>query len=238
MMPDWGSKEMIEGIRAVMDGSHAGKVLIISFCLILSIPLYQASDASDSINQYRDLQSNFSLFRDNFVDARPESIFLFPKANLPSLFPVMFVSPVNEQIAMSGADSKGQVQDIKAINSDIKRTIEYGDVQVSQGLDQTNSMNIGIQGMAEENGSDMDLNEDSGEIKNDVDAAIVSGMDKGWANESKPSYVQSNNLNIIVRDISVTAINTMDRGTATAISNIIIEPVQIINPSEVCEKLR
>ncbi|HPA98178.1 MAG TPA: hypothetical protein PLQ24_06160, partial [Methanothrix sp.] len=137
---------MIEGIRAVMDESHAGKVLFISFCLILSIPLYQASDASDAINEYRDLQSNFSLFKDNFVDARPESIFLFPKANLPSLFPVMFVSPVNEQISMSGADSKAQVRDIKAINSEIKRTIEYGDVQASRGLDQTNSMNIGIQG--------------------------------------------------------------------------------------------
>ena len=139
---------------------------------------------------------------------------------------------------MSGADSNGQVLDIKAINSEIKRTIEYGDVQTSRGLDQTNSMNIGIQGMVEENGSDMDLNEESGEMKNDVNAAIASGMDKGLANESNPSYVQSNNLNIIVRDISVTAINTMDRGIATAISNIIIEPVQIINPSEVCEKLR
>ena len=238
MMPDWGSKEMIEGIRAVMDGSHAGKVLFISFCLILSIPLHQASDASDAINEYRDLQSNFSLFKDNFVDARPESVFLFPKANLPSLFPVMFVSPVNEQISMSGADSKMEVRDIKAINSEIKRTIEYGDVQASRGLDPANSMNIGIQGMAEEIGSDMDLNEDFGEMKNHVDAAIASGMDKGLANESNPSYVQSNNLNIIVRDISVTAINTMDSGIATAISNIIIEPVQIINPSEVCEKLR
>ena len=92
--------------------------------------------------------------------------------------------------------------------------------------------------MAEENGSDMDLNEDFGDVEDDVDAAIASGMDKGLANQSNPAYLQSNNLNIIVRDISVTAINTMDRGIATAISNIIIEPVQIINPSEVCEKLR
>ena len=238
MMTDWGSKEMIEGIRAVMDGSHAGKVLLISFCLIVSIPLYQASDTSDAINKYKDLQSNFSLFKDSFSDARPESIFLFPKANLPSLYPVMFVSPVNEQIAMSGADSKMAVRDIKAINSDVRRTIEYGDVQVSRGSDQANSMNIGVQGMAEENGSDMDLNEDLGEMENDADSAIASGMDKGLSNNSNPYYVQSNNLNIIVRDISVTSINTMDRGIATAISNIIIEPVQIINPSEVCEKLR
>ena len=238
MMPDWGSKEMIGGIRAVMDGSHASKVLFIFFCLILSMPIYQASDASDATNKYKDLQSNFSLFKDNFVDASPESMFLFPKANLPSLFPVMFVPPVNERIAMSGADSKIEVRDIKAINSEIKRTIEYGDVQASRDFDPVNSMNIGVHGMAEENGSDMDLNEDLGDVEDDVDAAIASGMDKGLANQSNPAYLQSNNLNIIVRDISVTAINTMDRGIATAISNIIIEPVQIINPSEVCEKLR
>jgi hypothetical protein len=231
------AKEMIEGIRAVRGGSYAGKVFFISFCLILSVPLYQASDTSNAINKYKDLQSNFSLFKDNFIDARPESVCLFPKTNLPSLFPAMSVSPINEQISMSGEDSKRQVRDIKAINSDVRRTIEYGDVQMSQGLDQANSMNIGILGMAKENDSQMDLNDDFEEMENDVDA-VPSGRIIELANRSNPAYVQSNNLNIIVRDISVTAINTMDRGIATAISNIIIEPVQIINPSEVCEKLR
>ena len=233
-----GSKEMIEGTKTVKVGSCASKVLIISFCFILSIHLYQASAASDATNKYRDLQSNLSLFKDNFVDGRTESIFLFPKANLPSLFPVMSVSPVNQNISLSGENSKREVRDINAINSEMKRTIEYGDVQLSQGLDRANSMSIGVLGAAEENDSHMDLNEYLGDIENDVDAAIASGMDKGSANKSEPAYVQSNNLNIIVRDIKVTAINTMDRGMATAISNIIIEPVQIINPSEVCEKLR
>jgi len=41
-----------------------------------------------------------------------------------------------------------------------------------------------------------------------------------------------------VRDISVSAINTMKGGSAVATSNIIINPVQIIVcPSEVMQKL-
>ena len=47
-----------------------------------------------------------------------------------------------------------------------------------------------------------------------------------------------NYLSVDVRDISVSAINTMKGGSAVATSNIIIEPVQIIVcPSEVMQKL-
>ena len=46
-------------------------------------------------------------------------------------------------------------------------------------------------------------------------------------------------MGIDVRDISVRAINTMEGGSAVATSNIIINPVQIIDLSpEVEEKLR
>jgi hypothetical protein len=37
--------------------------------------------------------------------------------------------PVNEEIAMTGANSKEQVQDIKAINAVKQRTIVYDGVQ-------------------------------------------------------------------------------------------------------------
>ena len=48
-----------------------------------------------------------------------------------------------------------------------------------------------------------------------------------------------NNLNIDVSGISVSAINTVQGGSAVATSNIIIKPVQIIIcPSEVEEKLK
>ena len=46
-----------------------------------------------------------------------------------------------------------------------------------------------------------------------------------------------NYLSVDVHDISVSAINTMEGGSATATSNIIIDPVQIIVcPSEVDAK--
>ena len=48
-----------------------------------------------------------------------------------------------------------------------------------------------------------------------------------------------NYLSVDVHDISVSAINTMQGGSAVATSNIIIEPVQIIVcPSEVDVKLK
>jgi hypothetical protein len=48
-----------------------------------------------------------------------------------------------------------------------------------------------------------------------------------------------NNLDIDIRGVSVSAINTVKGGSAVATSNIIIKPVQIIIcPSEVEEKLK
>jgi hypothetical protein len=47
-----------------------------------------------------------------------------------------------------------------------------------------------------------------------------------------------NSINVDVHDISVSAINTVEGGSAVATSNIIIKPVQmIICPSEVEAKL-
>jgi hypothetical protein len=46
-------------------------------------------------------------------------------------------------------------------------------------------------------------------------------------------------MNINVNGISVSAINTVEGGSAVATSNIVIKPVQIIiSPSEVEEKLK
>jgi hypothetical protein len=61
-----------------------------------------------------------------------------------------------------------------------------------------------------------------------------------YKNNSKPIADHAENyLSIDVSGISVSAINTMKGGSATATSNIIIEPVQIIVcPSEVEEKLK
>jgi len=54
-----------------------------------------------------------------------------------------------------------------------------------------------------------------------------------------PGDYLENRLHITVKGISVRAINTMERGKATATSNIIIEPVQIIKVTpQATDKLR
>ncbi|MFZ3112310.1 MAG: hypothetical protein WA141_00055 [Methanothrix sp.] len=61
----------------------------------------------------------------------------------------------------------------------------------------------------------------------------LSGQDIG------PEGQLLNRLDIRVSGISVRAINTVEGGNATATSNIIIEPVQIIQiPCQAADKLR
>ncbi len=228
---------MNKGVRGSADRSQIMRVSFIFLCMILSISLSHASAASGAINDYRDLQSDFLKFKDNFSEVPPDPVFFSAKVNAAILFPEIYKPPINEEIVLSGADAREQVNDIFSLNSVEERTVKHGDVQTSS--DRDNSMDIEISGVEEENSSHTDLPEDFEEIlEEEVDAAISLGMDNGQRNISGPAFIQSNNLNILVSDISVTAINTMDGGTATAISNIIIEPVQIINPSQVSEKLR
>lgn len=228
---------MNKGIRRSADISQIVRVSFISFCMILSISLSHASAASDAVNDYRDLQSEFLSFKNNFSQVPPDPVIISAKASAAILFPEIYEPPINEEIVMSGADSREQVHDILSLNSVGERTVKHGDIQASS--DRANSMDIEISGIEEENSSLADLPENFEDVlEEEVDAAISSGMDSKPGNISGSAFIQSNNLNIEVKDISVTAINTMDGGTATAISNIIIEPVQIINPSQVSEKLR
>ena len=148
--------------------------------------------------------------------------------------------PVNEEIDMTGANSKEKVQDIEAINTVKQRTIVYDDVQRGDGVDKGNSMNIEISGNGQEKQSMMDMDDDFGNaIEDKVDSAFMSRMNQESRDKTGSTRSQVNNLNIDVSGISVSAINTVPGGTAIATSNIIIEPVQIIvESSEASVKLR
>ena len=144
---------------------------------------------------------------------------------------------------MKGSFAQNQVQDLKAMNSVKQRDIVYNEVQrgdaASQGM--ANSMDIQVTGEA--NG-DQGREENvifGNDIENLVDSAVTSGMSGAYS--GKPASVRGssfgNNMNIEVSGISVSAINTVEGGSAVANSNIIIKPVQIINaPAEVDEKLK
>ena len=81
-------------------------------------------------------------------------------------------------------------------------------------------------------------------IENTVDSSMVSKQHDGLVNYQSHSGSSGNQnlgnyLNIDVSGINVQAINTVQGGSAVAISNIEVEPMQIINcPPEVKEKLK
>ena len=82
--------------------------------------------------------------------------------------------------------------------------------------------------------------ESGDDIEKIVDNAFNNGT-KNKQNDGKTakSVQLGNNMNINVNGITVSAINTVEGGSAVATSNIVIKPVQIIiSPSEVEEKLK
>ncbi|MDD1749610.1 MAG: hypothetical protein LUO89_07010 [Methanothrix sp.] len=137
-------------------------------------------------------------------------------------------TPKKEVILMDNSNSTANVGDLSAINSLKQRDLLYKDFQNGdpnfQGL--VNSQDISVSGKAKDN-------VDKSPLKSVADDFEPS------ADESSDMNHAGNYLSVDVHDISVSAINTMKGGSATATSNIIIEPVQIIVcPSEVEEKLR
>lgn len=151
--------------------------------------------------------------------------------------------PVKENICMKGSHAQSQVQDLKAMNSVKQRDIAYEDVQKvdAESQDQTNSMDIQVSGGVEGDQGREEHVFFANDIENLVDSAITSSMN--GAHSGKPASARGgsfgNNMNIEVSGISVSAINTVEGGSAVANSNIIIKPVQIINvPAEVEEKLK
>jgi hypothetical protein len=150
--------------------------------------------------------------------------------------------PSRENIALRGPSSEARVTDLKAMNGVRQRDILYDEAQSgdpeSQGL--ANSLDVSITGQepAKNDGFGKDGSGDN--IEKIVDDAFNRGMEnkKNGGNMAKSQQL-GNNMNINVNGISVSAINTVEGGSAVATSNIVIKPVQIINcPSEAEEKLK
>ena len=135
-----------------------------------------------------------------------------------------------EEILMDRSNSTADVHDLSAINSLKQRDLLYKDSQNGdpdyQGL--VNSQDISVSGKGDDKSADevakMEWQEDS-----------IGGREL----DNSDIHHAGNYLSVDVHDISVSAINTMQGGSAVATSNIIIEPVQIIVcPSEVDVKLK
>jgi hypothetical protein len=137
------------------------------------------------------------------------------------------------------------LKDLSAINTLKQRDLRFEDYQNGdpkyQGL--ANSLGISVSGPGNDADKSRVMGPDDGSKSPDDDGAGTGrqGDDIGGGQElgKYKIYSAGNYLIVDVRDISVSAINTMKGGSAVATSNIIIEPVQIIVcPSEVGVKLK
>ena len=156
--------------------------------------------------------------------------------------------PTKDDIIMNSTNSTAMVQDLSAINSAKVRDLLYNDSQNGdpkyQGV--FNTVGISVSGNGKEAVDDWALKGPKNKyIEQLADEARRLGVPQRNATAEDPKFSSEkrdpygNYLGIDVRGISVSAINTMDGGSAVATSNIIINPVQIINLApEVEEKLR
>jgi hypothetical protein len=156
--------------------------------------------------------------------------------------------PTKDDIIMNSTNSTAMVQDLSAINSAKVRDLLYNDSQNGdpkyQGV--LNTVGISVSGNGKGAVDGLALNGPKNKyIEQLRDKASHLGVpqrnataeDQKFSRETRDPY--GNYLGIDVRGISVSAINTMDGGSAVATSNIIINPVQIIDLApEVEEKLR
>ncbi|MCK9566029.1 MAG: hypothetical protein M0Q43_08270 [Methanothrix sp.] len=135
-----------------------------------------------------------------------------------------------EEIVMDSFNSTANVRDLSAMNSQIQRDLIFKDSLEkdpdNEGL--VNSQEIGVSGIENDESADK-------VAKTKWQEDRIGGREP----DNKEIHNAGNYLSIDVQDISVSAINTIQGGSAVATSNIIIEPVQIIVcPPEVGVKLK
>ncbi|MDM7934048.1 MAG: hypothetical protein QUS08_01490 [Methanothrix sp.] len=126
-------------------------------------------------------------------------------------------APERERVLLDGSSPKVDLSALLAANSKRQRDIFYSGTQGGEA----NVMDVRVAGSP---GGDY-----SDRLEDLVDSSIL---------RSTPSGVSGNLLSVEVSGITVSALNTVEGGSAVAVSNIIIEPVQIIVlDREVEEKL-
>jgi|WetSurMetagenome_2_1015567.scaffolds.fasta_scaffold04670_1 hypothetical protein len=135
--------------------------------------------------------------------------------NLPASTPD---AAKREEILMDNSHPTANVQDLSATNRQVQRDVIFKDSQKADPDDKipANRQEISVSG--------------TGEDEYEEGAAEVQRQEKGKSGQNPNDKMDNagNYLNINVQDISVSAINTMEGGSAVANSNIIINPVQII----------
>ena len=132
------------------------------------------------------------------------------------------ISTSKEEILMNSSYPRANVRDMSAINSIKQRDLFYNDSQNGSYQGLVNSQDISVSGKENDNSA--------------YEVASPKWQKNGIGGRELIHI--GNYLSIDVHGISVSAMNTMEGGNAVATSNIIIEPVQVIDcPSEIKVKL-
>ncbi|HOV81300.1 MAG TPA: hypothetical protein PLQ01_01320 [Methanothrix sp.] len=166
--------------------------------------------------------------------------------------------PGREKINLEGNDTSATVSELKAFNCNKERDItcetqQFADGDADRGQF-ANSLDVSVSGSPDQAEKAWPGGAEMEDVESIVDRAFgdshldrieqISGQgeisDAGRRSEKgDKGDLFSNNLNIDVHGITVSAINTVEGGSATATSNIIIKPVQmIVIPPEVEAKLK
>ncbi len=228
-------------------------------CLILAIGLSAAEAASNLSDPISSIREHNSDFMQHKFDSELGKLKLagnticFPWSSrrVPNFesgwAEVMPRSPpTKDEIIMEGSQSEVQLRDLQSINADLHRDLVYDESQSgdpdSRGL--VNFMGVkvtgngqGKRGWSEEIPGGKGLEAFTNRVANSQmkDNKVDDKEDKGHPGQRG----LGNYLNIDISGVSVSAINTMEGGSAVATSNIIVKPVQvIIRPSEAEEKLK
>jgi len=203
--------------------------VFVCFCIMLS------ASAAEMHSNLPDLQNELKKSSSVPFEQIPDM-----QHRLRELMPQSL--PSNEKVNLLGSSPVARVSDLKAINSIKQRDIVYDEAQSgdpeSQGL--VNSMDVSITGQEPAKNDVFGKGGRGDDIEKIVDDAFNNRMgNKKNDGRTAKSQQIGNNMNIEVSGVSVSALNTVEGGSAVATSNIIIRPVQIIiSPSEVEEKLK
>ncbi|MDD4447966.1 MAG: hypothetical protein PHN61_09850 [Methanothrix sp.] len=197
---------------------------VLFICIILtSATALQQPSSQEQLNKLIDQQQNSPDLGMLKVGAETINFPWSSQEDLhvhPDLLGSASRSLKKEEIQMDITNPKENVQDLFAMNSQIQRDVTFKDSQEKDANYEkpVNSQEISVNG-----------------IDNDELEESIGGEEP----DNSKMHNAGNYLSIDVHDISVSAINTMQGGSALATSNIIIEPVQIIVcPPEVGVKLK
>jgi len=154
--------------------------------------------------------------------------------------------PTRDEIIMKGSQSEERLQDLKAVNAVKRRDLVYDESQ-NGDLDShgsVNSMEVKVTGNGQNKKEWPREGLGNNNLKAFVDNALNLRMmdnkvdDRGDSGHPRQKSL-GNYMDIDVSGVSVSAINTVEGGSAVATSNIIVKPVQVIvSPSEAEEKLK